>query len=252
MTNDDGVHAAGLRALGERLAQLGDVTVVAPAEEVSGVSHALTTRTPVRYERMGDHIFAVDGTPADCVNLAVLNLLPQPPELLVSGINSGPNVGDDVTYSGTVAGAMEGALLGIPSFAISLTSKQHDDFSVAAEFAAMLASTLQSKKLPHRTYLNVNVPPGNIKGVRITSQGTHQDRRAAMLRENGGPSRLYSWLRPGRSRSEEGGRLSDIVAIRSGLISVSPLHVDFTNYQALDELASWGIRWDEIPRVKRS
>jgi 5'-nucleotidase len=231
-----------LTALAEKLEELGEVTVVAPSREVSGVSHALTLSEPLRYEKIAEHRFSVDGTPTDCVNLAVANLLDQPPVLVVSGINRGANLGDDITYSGTVAGAMEGAILGIPSFAVSLSSKGDDDFSTAAEFAVQLAKILQDKPLPRRTYLNVNVPSGQVKGVQITSQGSRN--YWAKVEERVDPrSRVYFWIKQGFSRWDKNG-VSDINAVRRNLISVTPLKVDFTNYDALDELASWGLNWN--------
>ncbi len=242
MTNDDGVHSPGLHALAERLGEIGEVTVVAPDHEVSGISHALTVSEPLRYEELEDGVYSVEGTPADCVNLAVGNLLKKRPELVVSGINRGANLGDDVTYSGTVAGAMEGAMLGIKSFAVSLASKQSEDFATAAEFAAQLAQIVAGKSLPRQTFLNVNVPVGKVEGVRITSQGGPDD-RANVERRADSRSRVYFWIKQGFSRQERNG-VSDIAAVRENLISVSPLHIDFTNYQALDELASWGLNWN--------
>lgn len=248
VTNDDGIHAPGIAALAEKLQELGDVTVVAPAREVSGISHALTISAPLRYERVEEHAFSVDGTPADCVNLAVANLLPQPPELVVSGINRGANLGDDVTYSGTVAGAMEGAILGIPSFAVSLASKSHDDYSVAAAFSVYLARVVEQKKLPRRTFLNVNVPPGEVSGVRITSQG-HRDYWAKVEERVDPRSRVYFWIKQGISRWERNG-ISDIHAVREKLISVTPLHIDYTNYSVLDELTSWDLNINGASREK--
>ena len=245
VTNDDGVHSPGLRALAERLSAIGEVTVVAPDREVSGISHALTVSEPLRYEKLEEGVFAVAGTPADCVNLAVGNLLKVPPQLVVSGINRGANVADDVTYSGTVAGAMEGAMLGITSFAVSLASKQSEDFRTAAEFAVQLAQIVAERTLPHRTFLNVNVPLGKVEGVRITCQGS---RTNAERRDAGG--RLYSWFKQGLGGAERNG-ISDIAAVRENLISVTPLHVDFTNYHALDELASWGLNWNGGPPRRR-
>ena len=245
VTNDDGVHSPGLRALAERLGAIGEVTVVAPDREVSGISHALTVSEPLRYEKLEEGVFAVAGTPADCVNLAVGNLLKVRPDLVVSGINRGANVADDVTYSGTVAGAMEGAMLGITSFAVSLASKQSEDFRTAAEFAVQLAQIVAEKTLPPRTFLNVNVPLGKVEGVRITSQGS---RTGAEPRDAG--ARLYSWIKQGWSGAERNG-ISDIAAVRENLISVTPLHIDFTNYHALDELASWGLNWNGGPSRRR-
>ncbi len=242
VTNDDGVHAPGIAALAEKLKELGDVTVVAPAREVSGVSHALTISVPLRYERIDEHVFSVDGTPTDCVNLAVGNLLSHPPELVVSGINRGANLGDDVTYSGTVAGAMEGVIMGIPSFAISLASKAPVEYGQAAEFAVHLGRILAEKKLPPRTFLNVNVPTGEIKGVRITTQG-HRDYWAKVEERIDPRSRVYFWIKQGISRWEKNG-ISDINAVRENKISITPLHIDFTNYAVLDELASCEIGWN--------
>ncbi len=245
MTNDDGVESPGIHAVAEKLAEIGEVTVVAPAREVSGVSHALTLSEPLRYQQLEKKVFSVEGTPTDCVNLAVRNLLPHPPDLLVSGINRGANLGDDVTYSGTVAGAMEGAMLGITSFAVSLASKTSEEFGTASEFAVQLAQIVTRKKLPRQTFLNVNVPTGDVEGIRITSQGSGDDR--ANVEKRADPrSRVYFWIKHGFSRWERNG-ISDIAAVHENLISVTPLHIDFTNYDALDELASWGLNWNGGP-----
>ncbi len=249
MTNDDGVESPGIHALAEKLAEIGEVTVVAPAHEVSGVSHALTLSEPLRYQQLEKKVFSVEGTPTDCVNLAVRNLLPHRPDLLVSGINRGANLGDDVTYSGTVAGAMEGAMLGITSFAVSLASKTSEEFGTASEFAVQLAQIVTRKKLPRQTFLNVNVPTGDVEGIRITSQGSG-DYRANVEERADQRSRVYFWIKQGFSRWERNG-ISDIAAVRENLISVTPLHVDLTNYNALDELASWGLNWNGGPPNRR-
>jgi 5'-nucleotidase len=249
VTNDDGVDAPGLRVAAEKLSEVGEVTVVAPAREVSGVSHALTLSEPLRYTQLDERVYSVEGTPTDCVNLAVGNLLRKPPDLLVSGINRGANLGDDVTYSGTVAGAMEGAMLGITSFAVSLASKVSEDYRIAGEFSVQLAQIVTRKKLPRQTFLNVNVPAGKVDGVRITSQG-RRDYRANVEKRVDPRSRVYFWIKQGFSRWERDG-ISDIMAVRDNLISVTPLHIDFTNYQALDELASWGLNWNGGPPKPR-
>ena len=246
MTNDDGVESPGIHALAEKLAELGEVTVVAPAHEVSGVSHALTLSEPLRYEQLEERIFSVEGTPTDCVNLAVGNLLPHRPDLVVSGINRGANLGDDITYSGTVAGAMEGAMLGITSFAVSLASKTSEEFGTASEFAVQLAQIITRKTLPRSTFLNVNVPASDVEGIRITNQGGG-DYRANAGKRAERRSRVTLWLKRGFSRWERNG-VSDIAAVRENLISVTPLHIDFTNYDALDDLASWGLNWNGGPR----
>src|SRR2546430_2963810 len=171
VTNDDGYRSDGLIVLADRLKRIGEVTVVAPVEEASAIGHALTLRHPLRVERIVDRVFAVDGTPTDCVNVAVAQVLKALPDLVVSGINRGWNVGDDVTYSGTVAGALEAALLGIPALAISLGATRGDyDFAPAARAAAALADAVLRSPLPPRTFLNVNVPHGEPKGLRVTVQ----------------------------------------------------------------------------------
>ena len=174
VTNDDGVHAPGIKALADAMRSLGDVLVVAPHQESSAIGHALTLRRPLRLEHHGPDIFAVDGTPTDCVNIAVAVLLKgQLPDLVVSGINTGWNLGDDVTYSGTVSGALEAALLGVPAIAVSL-KRTHDrtfDFGPSSEVAHEMAVHVLREGLPERTFLNVNVPQGTPKGVRLTVQG---------------------------------------------------------------------------------
>src|SRR3989475_6354649 len=169
LTNDDGVHAPGLAALERALAELGDVYVVAPEREQSACGHALTLHRPLRPHRLAERRFAVNGTPSDCVNLAVLGFLPAPPVLVVAGINHGANVGDDVTYSGTVSAAMEGTLLGVPSIAVSLVDG--GDFEVAARVARLIAMRVLVGGLPGQTLLNVNVPAQPPRGIRLTRLG---------------------------------------------------------------------------------
>src|SRR5512135_1484177 len=158
VTNDDGVRSKGIRALAEALAPLGEVVVVAPGREASAIGHALTLHHPLRLEHIIDSTYALDGTPTDCVNIAVAAVLKGLPDLVVSGINKGLNVGDDVTYSGTVSGALEGALLGVPSIAVSLQFSRTFDFSHAARASAAIAESLLDTPLPSRTFLNINVP----------------------------------------------------------------------------------------------
>ncbi|MEK7709400.1 MAG: 5'/3'-nucleotidase SurE, partial [candidate division NC10 bacterium] len=171
VTNDDGINAPGLAALAEALAPLGDVYVVAPEREQSTVGHALTLHRPLRVDRLAERRFAVNGTPSDCVNLAVLGLLPAEPTLVVSGINHGSNLGDDVTYSGTVSAAMEGTLLGIPSIAVSLVGPEQGGFGEAGKIARLIAMRTLVEGLPPKTLLNVNVPGGRPKGIRFARLG---------------------------------------------------------------------------------
>src|SRR5262245_8061883 len=171
VTNDDGYRSDGIRVLADALKAVGDVTIVAPVDEKSAIGHALTLRHPLRLEAIGDDVFGVDGTPTDCVNIAVTQVFKGLPDLIVSGINKGYNLGDDVTYSGTVSGALEGALLGVPSIAVSLRATRGAyDFRYAARAAATLAEAVLKRPLPARTFLNINVPKGQPKGYRVTVQ----------------------------------------------------------------------------------
>jgi 5'-nucleotidase len=174
LSNDDGIHSDGIIALENSLQHVGEVYTVAPDREQNSMSHALTLHRPLRVLDMGPRRFAVDGTPTDCVKLALTGLLPVRPDLVVSGINKGPNLGDDIIYSGTVSAAIEGALLGIPAIAVSLVTFENFQFQTAADFAATLVSRIQEKGMPLETLLNVNVPPlpkEQIKGWRLTRQG---------------------------------------------------------------------------------
>jgi 5'-nucleotidase len=236
VTNDDGVRSEGILALADVLRPLGDVTIVAPLSEASAIGHALTLRRPLRLERVGDGIYAVDGTPTDCVNIAVTKIFHAMPDLVVSGINKGLNIGDDVTYSGTVAGALEGALLGVPSMAVSAYRAEGAcDFSHAAAVAANLAEAVLQRGLPPRTLLNVNAPRGLPKGVRVTVQAkrNHVTSVAEALDPRKQP---YFWIEEGQSEWEPHDR-SDYQAIRDGFISVTPLHPDLTNHAALEFVA---------------
>jgi 5'-nucleotidase len=233
LTNDDGVRSEGLLALADALAHLGEVTTVAPTHEASAIGHALTLARPLRLEEMGAGRFGVDGTPTDCVNLAIARVLGGLPDMIVSGINKGWNIGDDVTYSGTVAGALEGALLGIPSLAISLqrTRDLVYDFSQAASAAALIAERVLQRGLPPRTLLNVNVPKRPAKGFRVTVQAKRN--HVTSVRESKDPRGLsYFWIEEGQSEWEPHDQ-SDYQAVRDGWISVTPLHPDMTNHAAL-------------------
>jgi len=232
VTNDDGYRSDGLIALAESLKRIGDVTVVAPIEEASAIGHALTLRHPLRLERITDRIFAVDGTPTDCVNVAVTQVLKTLPDLIVSGINKGWNLGDDVTYSGTVAGALEAALLGIPAIAVSLkATRSAYDFAAAARVAAAIADAVLRKPLPSRTFLNVNVPAGEPNGYRVTVQAkrNHVTSVAERIDPKGRP---YYWIEEGQNEWEPHDR-SDYQAVRDGYVSVTPLQPDLTAYDAL-------------------
>jgi 5'-nucleotidase len=232
VTNDDGYRSDGLRALAAALRALGDVTIVAPTEEASAIGHALTLRHPLRLEKVDDRTFAVDGTPTDCVNIAVSQVLKSLPDLVVSGINKGWNLGDDITYSGTVAGALEGALLGIPSIAVSLRATRGDyDFTYAARAGALMAEAMLRRKLPPRTFLNINVPKGQPKGYRVTVQAK-RNHITSVAERHDPKGRPYYWIEEGQDEWHPHDR-SDYQAVRDGYVSITPLHPDLTAHQAL-------------------
>jgi 5'-nucleotidase len=232
VTNDDGYRSDGIHALAKALAALGDVTIVAPVQEASAIGHALTLRHPLRLEEMDDSVFAVDGTPADCVNIAVTQVLKGLPDLVVSGINKGWNLGDDVTYSGTVAGALEGALLGVPAIAVSLRQTRGEyDFTFAAAAAAFVGEALLRHPLPARTFLNMNLPKGQPNGYRATVQAK-RNHVTSVAERHDPKGRPYFWIEEGQNDWEPHDR-SDYQAVRDGYVSVTPLHPDLTAHDSL-------------------
>jgi 5'-nucleotidase len=237
LTNDDGIHAPGLAALEKALAELGEVYVVAPEREQSTCGHALTLHRPLRPHRLGERRFAVNGTPADCVNLAVLGFLPATPVLIVSGINHGSNVGDDVTYSGTIAAAMEGTLLGVPSIAVSQV--EGGDFDVAGRVARLIAMRVLVSGLPPKTLLNVNVPAQPPRGIRLARLG-HRVYMDKIVEQADPRGRSHYWIGGGDARwdSLEG---TDMGAVHEGYVSLTPLHLDLTNHRALTQLDDWSL-----------
>jgi 5'/3'-nucleotidase len=235
VTNDDGVHAAGLLALAQALAELGDVYVLAPEREQSACGHALTLHRPLRVVEVRARWFAVNGTPSDCVNLGVLGFLPEPPVLVASGINHGSNLGDDVTYSGTVSAAMEGTLLGVPSIAFSLVDG--GDFAAAATVARVVAARVLVEGLPRKTLLNVNIPPGTPRGLRVTRLG-HRVYSDKVVEQSDPRGRTHYWIGAGEPRWEvlEG---TDMGAVHEGHVAVTPLHLDLTNHRVLAQMGDW-------------
>src|SRR6476619_7605422 len=232
VTNDDGVHSEGIKDLAAALAHLGKVTIVAPMQEASAIGHALTLRRPLRIETIGANTFGIDGTPTDCVNLAISHVIKQKPDLIVSGINKGWNLGDDVTYSGTVSGALEAALLGIPAIAVSLRSTRGDyDFRFAARAAAQMGGSILRRPLPPRTFLNINVPRGEPKGFRVTVQAK-RNHVTSVAERHDPKGRPYYWIEEGQNEWEPHDR-SDYQAVRDGYVSITPLQPDLTAYDAL-------------------
>jgi len=235
VTNDDGYRSIGIRALADALSPLGEVTIVAPIEEASAIGHALTLRRPLRLETIADRIFAVDGTPTDCVNIAVTQIYKGLPDLVVSGINKGWNLGDDVTYSGTVAGALEAALLGVPGIAVSLRMTRGEyDFGPSAEAAASMAEALLRRPLPPRVLLNINVPSGQPNGFRVTVQAKRNHVTSVDVRHDP-KGRPYFWIGEGQDDWEPHDQ-SDYQAVRDGYVSLTPLHPDLTAHHALGAL----------------
>jgi len=235
VTNDDGIYSDGLSKLAQALEAVGDVVVVAPATEQSASAHSLTLTRPLRIRRHGEKQYSVDGTPTDCVTLALTKLLEDnPPNIVVSGINYGPNLGDDVTYSGTVAGALEASVFGLPGIALSLSTRSNFDFSHAAQFAAELTRKVLETGLPEGTILNVNLPPGPIQGSRMTHQGI-KIAKSEIVEGLDPRGRPYYWIgEQTTSWIEDEG--SDYAAVAKGIVSITPLRTDMTDYRALEIL----------------
>jgi 5'-nucleotidase len=245
LTNDDGIHSNGLIKLEEALREVGDVYVVAPASEMSGAAHSLTLGRPLRIRQIDDRHWTVDGTPTDCVTLALNKILPAEalPDVCASGINHGGNLGDDATYSGTVAGALEATILGVPGLAFSLVARENFDFREAAQFAIVAVRKVLAEGLPEGTLLNINFPVKEIKGVRVTRQGIKNAR--PVISEHIDPrGKPYFWIGEEYfgNNSADG---TDYNAIELGYISVTPLRSDMTNHRALSALDTWNYLKDQ-------
>jgi len=239
LTNDDGYHSEGIIALENVLSEIGDVYVVAPASEMSGASHSLTLSKPLRIRQIDARHWTVDGTPTDCVTLALNRILPPEmrPHICASGINHGPNLGDDATYSGTVAGALEATILGVPGLAFSLVASRSHDFSESIRIAKEITNKAINEGLPENTLLNVNIPKGVPKGFRITKQGLKIAR--PIISEHIDPrGKPYYWIGEQRNgfRAEGG---TDFEAIDEGFVSVTPMRSDLTNHAAIELLKKW-------------
>ena len=239
ITNDDGYHSDGIIILEKALQEIGDVYVVAPASEMSGASHSLTLARPLRIRQIDKRHWTVDGTPTDCITLALNQILPEneKPDICASGINHGPNLGDDATYSGTVAGALESTILGVPGLAFSLVVNRKHDFTESAKTAKLLTEKALQNGLPKGTLLNINIPKGTPKGVRVTKQGFKNAR--PVITEHIDPrGKPYYWIGEVRDGFHaEGG--TDFEAIEDGFVSVTPMRSDLTNHEVIDELKQW-------------
>ncbi len=240
ISNDDGYRAPGLKHLVEALRDLGEVTVVAPDRNRSGASNSLTLDLPLRVSEMENGFMAVDGTPTDCVHLAITGLLHQPPDMVFSGINNGENMGDDVLYSGTVAAATEGRFLGYPAIAISLAGEDCQHYSTAARVACLLVEKIKREPLPRDTILNVNVPDvawQDLRGFRSTRLG-QRHKSEPVISEKDPRGRQIYWVGPAGCE-QDAGPGTDFNAVRNGYVSVTPLQIDLTLHALLDTVSEW-------------
>lgn len=239
ITNDDGIHSEGIAALEKAMTEVGDVYVVAPESEMSGASHSLTLARPLRIRQVDERHWTVDGTPTDCVTLALNQILTPDilPDICVSGINHGANLGDDATYSGTVAGAMEATILGVPGIAFSLAATRDHDFTASARVASQLTLRALRDGIPKGTLLNVNIPVGEPIGYRVTKQGIKTAR--PVISEHIDPrGKPYYWIGEVREGFlAEGG--TDFEAIDENLVSITPMRADLTSHIAMEMIKDW-------------
>lgn len=246
ISNDDGVYAPGLQILAHKMKTMGDVVVVAPDRNRSGASNSLTLTRPLRVRTLENGYFSVDGTPTDCVHLAVTGLLDFSPDVVLSGINHGANLGDDILYSGTVAAAMEGRFLGLPAIAFSMSGESFEHFDVAADIASEIVQNLHGNLLPAHSILNVNIPDlarQEIKGFQITRLGTrHMAERT--FKETDPRGRPIYWVGPPGLEADAGPG-TDFYAVNQGFVSITPLSLDMTYYGVFDKLSSWVSCWDK-------
>ncbi|TAL66557.1 MAG: 5'/3'-nucleotidase SurE [Legionella sp.] len=253
ISNDDGVLAPGIRELAKILAEVAEVIVIAPDRNHSGASNSLTLRQPVRLRELDNGHYSVEGTPTDCVHLALTGFIEAPVDLVVSGMNEGANLGDDVLYSGTVAAAMEGRHLGLPAIAISMVGENIQHYATGAQIAKQLVSQITTHQWPAQTILNINVPDlplEEIKGIQVTRLGA---RHAAepIVKEHDPRGRPMYWIGPPGPEADAGIG-TDFHAVNSGYVSITPLHLDLTHYKMFDQLSQWvnGINYHaECPLV---
>jgi 5'-nucleotidase len=240
LSNDDGIHATGLRLLANALAPLGKITVVAPNRDRSASSNSLTLERPIRAQTVEENWYSVDGTPTDCVHLAITGLIEDEPNIVVAGINNGANLGDDVIYSGTVAAAMEGRFLGLPAVAISVASFQPRFLEVAAQVSHELIAKLSTTQLPKDVIININIPDlpkQELKGIQTTRLGNRHKAEPVIKSEDPRGKPIY-WV--GSAGPElDAGPGTDFHAIKNGYVSVSPMHLDLTHYKAMQDVADW-------------
>ncbi len=240
VANDDGYLSRGIRVMAEALRERGDVVVVAPDRNRSGASNSLTLDAPLRVQRADNGYYFVNGTPTDCVHLAITGLLEEYPDMVVSGINEGANLGDDVLYSGTVAAAMEGRYLGLPAIAVSLAGENPTHYDAAAQIVLELIDAMLARPLPADTILNINVPDRpsvDITGIETTRLG-NRHKAEQVIRAQDPKGRPIYWIGPPGLEMDAGAG-TDFDAVRRGCVSVTPLHTDLTRYSALETVANW-------------
>jgi 5'-nucleotidase len=240
ITNDDGYLAPGIKALAQELALVADISVVAPERNRSGASNSLTLMRPLRVEQSTDGYYYVDGTPTDCVHLALSGLLDNPPDMVVSGINSGPNLGDDVLYSGTVAAAMEGRYLGLPAIAVSLLGKPATHFPSAAQITRRVVERLTHRPLPDDTLLNLNVPDlpsDEIVAIEATRLG-FRHKSEPMVKQQDPHGRPIYWVGP-PGEAQDAGPGTDFFAVEHATASITPMQIDLTRHHGIAPLQSW-------------
>lgn len=240
LSNDDGVYAPGLDILAATLKEIADIIVVAPDRNRSGASNSLTLSSPLRVKKLSNNYLSVEGTPTDCVHLALTGLLHEQPDLVVAGINAGANLGDDVLYSGTVAAATEGRFLGLPAIAVSLVGVEFKHYETAAIATRKLVECIHELSLPAQTILNVNVPDApyeDLRGLEVTRLGTRHSAEPTVKETDPRGQTIY-WVGPPGAQ-QDAGPGSDFFAISEKKISITPLKVDLTNYEALAQLSGW-------------
>ncbi|TDY00141.1 5'/3'-nucleotidase SurE [Thiohalophilus thiocyanatoxydans] len=246
LSNDDGYEAPGINVLAQTLQDIAEITIVAPERDRSGASNSLTLEMPIRARRLGDNLIRVDGTPTDCVHLAITGLLDHEPDMVISGINAGANMGDDVLYSGTVAAAMEGRFLGLPAIAVSLAGSGHrfTHYDAAAQVTRLFIDRLAADPLPQDTILNINVPDlpfAELSGYQATRLG-HRHKAEPVIKAEDPRGRDIYWVGP-PGAEQDAGPGTDFYAVRNGYVSVTPIQIDLTRHQALQSVADWLAKW---------
>ncbi len=240
ISNDDGVLATGISVLVKTLATIANIEVMAPDRNRSGASNSLTLSRPLRAQQLDNGFYSVEGTPTDCVHLALTGFLESGFDMVVSGINQGANLGDDILYSGTVAAAMEGRSLGLPAIAVSMVGENIHHYETGALIAKHLTMKLRTHSLPSQTILNVNVPDvpmDAIKGIQVTRLGTRHT-SSPIVKEHDPRGHPMYWIGPPGSEADAGPG-TDFYAVNQGYVSLTPLHLDMTNYKLFDTVADW-------------